>query len=257
VPTALFLLLAALVPLDEDPAFQAGLSAFRELKLEEAALSFQRAALDDTRPAHERARVQMWLGATYGQLGDLPRARDAFAFAFALSPDAMLPVRVSPKVVSILEEERAKARTKREAAIAERARAQAEAAASEAPPPAPPAPTPVVEPAPAVSTPAVALPPPDPAPAKPANKESAFNLLTISGGALGGCAGLLLVGGLVNGGMSLVLWQTASDPSVTQQEAVDIHGVANFAAVGAWTVAGVGLAVGAGAAGLIFLGLPE
>jgi len=217
MPLLLALLLATAAPLDEDPAFREGLAAFKELRLEAAAVSFQRAALDDSRPAPERARVQMWLGATYGQLGDLPRARSAFAFALALSPDSLLPVRVSPKVSAVLDEERGKALTEREELIAEKARAAAEAAARQvaAEEGAGPPRSTDAQPGIAGETPA-----PEAVSPSTADDEAGLNGWLLGAGGVGALAAVLAVGSVVTLGFALERYDYAESPTTKQYPAV-------------------------------------
>jgi tetratricopeptide (TPR) repeat protein len=256
MPVLLALLLAAGVPLDEDESFRAGLSAFKELRLQEAALSFQRVALDDSRAPHERARVQMWLGATYGQLGDLQRARAAFAFAFALSPDAMLPVRVSPKVTAVLEEERATARRLREEAIGNRAREEALSAARAPTPdganataPAPQPPTQGEPPTRSAATTGATTPPPQ-------QSGDGSEVLWYVGAALA-AVGATLTGAtaVASGGLAAVSYATAADPQVMQDDADDAY-LTYQTMLGATVVVGVvALTFGAASAGLATLGV--
>lgn len=93
---------AVFAPLDDDPNFIEAQKLYEELEFEQAIFRLQAAALVPGRPAHEQARVFVWLGICYGQSGNVASARRAFADAVRADVAVALPVTVAPELEELL-----------------------------------------------------------------------------------------------------------------------------------------------------------
>ncbi len=92
------LLLAAAVPLAEDPGFAEGVRLYSQFEFEQATFRFESAAVEQDRVPAERARVFLWLGLSYAAIGKFDDAGRAFTSGLRLDPAATLETEVSPKV---------------------------------------------------------------------------------------------------------------------------------------------------------------
>ena len=131
---ALTLSSAVFAPLDDDPNFMEAQKLYEELEFEQAIFRLQAAALVPGRPAHEQARLFVWLGICYGQSGNVPSARRAFADAVRADLDVSLPVTVAPELEELLVAVRESEEQKRQLEKAQRAVPKTEAASSTATP---------------------------------------------------------------------------------------------------------------------------
>lgn len=220
----LVLALAA-APIAEDPTFQKALALYEDLEFEQAILQFQALAIRTDLEKDEKAQVLMWLGVSYGQTGNLDAARQHFALALAEDPDAQVPVRVSPDLNEIVQEERKKA--------------EEQAAAN--PPDEPPDDPPPDDPPPPKD-------PPDDAPPDEGGLGAVW--WTVGGvGLLGGALAAVAAGSL--GAWSFVMISEAANPVVPQRSAKELQDSANLALTGAIISGSVAVVLfGAGAAGL-------
>lgn len=109
---------AVFAPLDDDPNFIEAQKLYEDLEFEQAIFRLQAAALVPGRPAHEQARLFVWLGICYGQSGDATSARRAFADAVRADIEVALPVTVAPELEELLVAVRESEQQKRELAKA-------------------------------------------------------------------------------------------------------------------------------------------
>lgn len=121
--------------LDDDPAFQEGLSLYREVEFEQALFRFQEAATAPGRPDAERVVLFQWLGMTYAALEREEAADRAFRDALHIDLDAPLPPEAAPKLRDRYAELRGEVRE--ESPTVEQPRPPA-APAETSPPPEPP-----------------------------------------------------------------------------------------------------------------------
>ncbi len=131
---ALALALAAASPQDTAPrdsapqreALAEGVALYDSLEFEKAVVSFQKIVLDDATPKQTRAAAFVWLGLSYGQLGDTDAARQFFKRAVETDASVPVPDNAPPALTRMLETARADAAAKvRAARQEERKRAAA------------------------------------------------------------------------------------------------------------------------------------
>lgn len=103
---AALLLLGAPAGLEDHTDFAAGKAFYADLEFEQAIVRFRIASADANLNPAEQATVQLWIGVTYGGMGDNDAARSAFKNAFALNIDATLPELTPPTLIPIADEER-------------------------------------------------------------------------------------------------------------------------------------------------------
>jgi|GEM_PF-1866336 len=129
------------------PDFTQGKTLYMELEYEQALFRFQKAALDASAPASDRAQALVWVAMCYAGVGDETAAKRALEDAAVLDGTIQLPREAAPTLRPWMTAAKQKA-------------AKAKATA-----PAPaPAPTPAATPAPVAVTPAPAAAAPKPAP---------------------------------------------------------------------------------------------
>jgi hypothetical protein len=231
--------------LDDDPRFREGTASFRALEYERALAAFDALARDPklNDADDDSARVLLWVGATRALLGDELAARLAFEGALRRDRDATFEMRVSSKVVALLEDVRQHL---------------------PAPPPPPPPPelprdAPVVEPArdpPRVEPKEAPL-------AKLEPEERTVEPVEAQG------VSPWVTGAVVTGALAVIAAVPASllvldafarqaraeDPSTSQQQAAELNQAANESLAGAVAVGvvSVGLGVAAAVTGAIAL----
>lgn len=106
---ALAVLLIAARPLAGDADFVEGVRLYNGLRFEEASARFAAAV---TRPGLEDrdlAAALVWLAISRANGGDMAAARAVLDRAFALDKTAAVPVEVSPRITSLIDERRAHA----------------------------------------------------------------------------------------------------------------------------------------------------
>jgi hypothetical protein len=103
----LSLALVLMTSLDGDAAFAAGRASWDQLEYEQAVFRFQEVAIRSDLSLEDKATAFVWLGISYGSVGDAMAARRAFTDALRANPAQTLPVEVSPKIEHIFAEARA------------------------------------------------------------------------------------------------------------------------------------------------------
>ncbi len=103
----LSLALVLMTSLDGDDAFAAGRASWDQLEYEQAVFRFQEVAIRSDLSLEDKATAFVWLGISYGSVGDAMAARRAFTDALRANPAQTLPVEVSPKIEHIFAEARA------------------------------------------------------------------------------------------------------------------------------------------------------
>lgn len=103
----LSLVLVLLTSLDGDAAFAAGRASWDQLEYEQAVFRFQEVAIRSDLSREDKATAFVWLGISYGSVGDAMAARRAFTDALRANPAQTLPVEVSPKIEQIFAEAKA------------------------------------------------------------------------------------------------------------------------------------------------------
>lgn len=113
--------------LDADEDFGAALELYQDLEFEQAIFRLQDAALVTAWADEDRARVFVWMGVNYAQLGDEASARRSFLHAARRDPAIELPVSVSPTVLKWFEQSVLLAQTQAEEQAVEEGRALSDA----------------------------------------------------------------------------------------------------------------------------------
>src|SRR4051812_34422610 len=72
-------------------ALDAAVAQYQALEFEKATIALQKLVLDASLPPHTQAIAFLWLGLSYGQLGDTDGARNAFHRALDLEPALPAP----------------------------------------------------------------------------------------------------------------------------------------------------------------------
>jgi len=101
------LVLVLLASLDGDAAFAAGRASYDQLEYEQAVFRFQEVAIRSDLSDEDKATAFVWLGVSYGSVGDAMAARRAFSDALRANPAQTLPVEVSPKIEQLFAEAKA------------------------------------------------------------------------------------------------------------------------------------------------------
>lgn len=108
---SLVVLLVAAGALDDNQAYQEGISLYQELEYEQAIFRFEQAALSPDLTDGEKAMVFGWMAMAYAGIGDAAGAKRSLDLAVAKDPAVTLPGFAPPKVKEWLEEARGKAKT--------------------------------------------------------------------------------------------------------------------------------------------------
>jgi tetratricopeptide (TPR) repeat protein len=210
-----------------DQAMTEAVALYDDLEFEQAIFRFQEMALQDARSVKTKAKIFMWLGMSYGQIGDFEKANRNFEHAARLDPDAAFPRDVSPKLQVLLTD--AKELVRRE-----KKKSESNQPAEPNPDKTPPETTPnqiiVVETPPAQDAPA---PPSSETKAEAAtvqanDNEGGLPILGISGGLLGALGVLGAIGSASFGAAAILFYNNSNDPNTTQVDAVAYNENANI-----------------------------
>lgn len=93
--------------LDNNEAFQEGVTLYQELEFEQAIFRFESAALSSDLTDKERATVFGWMAMSYAGVGKVEGAKRSLKNALAKDPDVTLPQFAPPKVKEWLAEVKA------------------------------------------------------------------------------------------------------------------------------------------------------
>lgn len=88
------------------PKLDAGIAMYNQLEFEKATIAFQQLVIDPDVVGRDRAQAFMWLGLSYGQLGDTDSARQSFHRGLVADATLATPPDTPPALLTIFEEER-------------------------------------------------------------------------------------------------------------------------------------------------------
>ena len=89
-----------------------GIALYQSLQFEKATIAFQRLVLKGDVPPPTKAQAFLWLGLSYGQLGDTDAAKSSFQSAMDIDTTLKPPDDTPPALLTMLEQERTAAQAR-------------------------------------------------------------------------------------------------------------------------------------------------